>query len=136
MTILRTGWSNFREIPILNKETGAEIDIIDKRWEDTIGIKFGGNYVFSRSGDANHRVRGGIFLDESPIPADTLAPDVPDGEGRTEFAVGYGYKRGGFLVDVSYFLILFKDSTSTNPDFAASYSGDVTIISASVGYHY
>jgi long-subunit fatty acid transport protein len=136
LAVLRTGWSNFSEIRIVNNATGATSKLITKKWTDTTGLKLGGNYVFSRTGDTNHRVRAGLYLDKSPIPADTLAPDVPDGEGRNEIAFGYGFKRGPLAIDASYYLILFKDSTSTHPTLPAKYSGDVAILSASVGYSF
>ncbi len=136
LAVLLTGWSNFREIRVVNTDDNSTTENIEKDWDDTMGIKLSGNYVVSRAGGAAHRVRAGLFLDESPIPAETLAPDVPDGEGRQEIAFGYGYATDSFTFDASYFLIDFEDSTSTDPDFPANYSGDVQILSASVGFRY
>jgi long-chain fatty acid transport protein len=138
---LRTTWSDFKDIKV---STALGVQTIKKNWKDVVGYKVGGNYVVARSGNASHRVRAGIYLDNSPIPDDTLAPDVPDGKGRTEWAVGYGFKTGGLIVDASYFNVKFKDADTgpANPITTnlggkpTTFGGDVKIIAVSVGYSY
>ena len=138
LSMIRTGWSRYSDITIqfLSGRPSAE-EVLERRWTDTTAFKVGGNYVLSRSGDTTHRIRGGIYLDQSPIPADTLEPSVPDGEGRKDLAVGYGYKSGPLALNAALFLILFNDSqTSATNSFPAKYGGDVMIYSFDVGYQF
>lgn len=138
LNLVRTGWSNFRELRIrfASGKPAAE-SVAERNWKDTLGIKLGGNYVFSRSGDTSHRVRAGIFRDEGMAPARTLDPAVPDTDGRMEYAVGYGYKQGGFFVDASYFYIDFLEAkASADNPFPATYDGQVNIYAVSGGYHW
>ena len=140
LAVTHTGWSNFTELRI-KFDTGrpSAEDVSPRNWDDTIGIKLGGNWVLSREGDTDHLIRGGIFIDESPVPAETLEPGVPDSEGRNEIAVGYGYKSGGFLLDVSYFIVDPKESQTTldgSNEFAARYDAFVQILAVSAGYRF
>ena len=136
--ILRTGWSNFSEIHIQFTSGKPQPDVVlPRRWKDTTGVKVGGYHVLSRSGTVSHRIRAGVYVDQSPIPADTLEPGVPDGAGRNEFAVGYGYRSGNLSAEAAVFQINFKDSqTGGDNPFPAKYGGAVTIYSFDLGYKF
>jgi len=140
LTVIRTGWSHFKELRIKFDTGRPQPESVSPRnWDDTIGIKLGGNWVLSREGDTDHLIRGGIFIDESPVPANTLEPGVPDGEGRNEIAIGYGYKSGGFLLDVSYFIVDPKESQTTldgSNEFPARYDPFIQIFAVSAGYRF
>lgn len=138
LSVIRTGWSRYSDIKVQFTSGLPQSEQVLKRgWKDTTGVKVGGNYVFSRSDSTSHRVRGGIYLDQSPIPATTLEPSVPDGEGRTDVALGYGFRSGPLAVNASYFLIMFKDSQTAPPnEFPAKYGGTVPIYAVDVGYQF
>lgn len=135
LNLVQTGWSTYEEL-VIRFETGkpAPTRVLERNWSDTLGIKVGGNYVISRSGDSSHKVRGGYYSDESAAPANTLDPAVPDGAGRDEVGLGYGYKSGTLILDAAAFLVHFRSSkTSGDNPFPASYGGDVWIYSLSAG---
>lgn len=136
-SVLHTGWSTYKELRIRYDNNFPEEDsVVKKNWKDTLGFKVGGNYVVARDGDTKHLVRGGLYIDQSPVPADTLDAAVADSEGRTTIAFGYGLHMGELKVDFAYMLSDWKPSKTTadTDNLPAEYDAKVDIYSASVGY--
>jgi len=135
LNIVQAGWSAFKEIKIVfDKGLPYPSSVAERHWKDTLGIKIGGNYALSRSGGATHRLRAGFFKDEGVAPTDYVDPAVPDANGRTEFAVGYGFKTDAFFVDAAYFVVDFAESeASPTNEFPAKYKMQVNIFSISGG---
>lgn len=137
LNFLRSGWSNFRELRIDFDQPSLPDSVAERNWNDTLGIKLGGNYVVARQGDVAHRLRAGYYRDQGPAPSETVDPAVPDAEGRNEYAIGYGFANASLTVDVAYFYVDFNESkTSGDNPFPAEYDGKIDIYSLSVGYHW
>ncbi len=78
------------------------------------------------------RVRGGFYLDPSPVPAETVGPGAPDSL-RVGLTTGAGYQFSPyFSADAAYQLVIFtgqKDTTNTQ------YSGLAHFVGAQVSVH-
>jgi len=133
-TVVRTGWSNYRELRI--RFDALPDSVTERDWKDTTGYKLGGNVTVARGTDSTHRLRAGVFLDESPSPNHRQRPGE-DGAGRTNAAAGYGYLRGDFRLDLAYFLVSHNPSrTLQDNEFPARHRARVDILSASLGYRW
>lgn len=103
-----TDWSTFEEIVIdvRNEIPGLVSDIrLRQDWGDTASYRIGGTW---RQSD-RHQWRLGFFYEESPIPADTLRPTIPD-SGRWAASIGYGYSGERWHLDVYYLPLRFTDN--------------------------
>jgi long-chain fatty acid transport protein len=80
-------------------------------------------------------LRGGAFLDPSPVPAETLAPSSPDST-RIGASLGGGLLLGGgFHLDAGYSLLFVLSRGSESQDaLPARYSGVAHLISFGVRY--
>ncbi|MDH5752095.1 MAG: outer membrane protein transport protein, partial [Deltaproteobacteria bacterium] len=141
LDVVRTGWSAYKELRI-KFTSGMPVSetVQEKNWKDTMAYKLGGNYSFLRSETSVHRLRGGVMIDESPIPANTLDPAVPDGTGRFNFAFGYGFSSGELDLELGYLVSKFKASKA-EPDpgsdlLPARYRGRVFVTSLSAAYRF
>jgi hypothetical protein len=79
-------------------------------------------------------LRGGVLIDPSPSPANTLTPDIPDST-RINLALGGTWKHeSGVHVDVGYQFIILTGKTSTFGALPGDYGGFVNILGLSIGY--
>jgi long-chain fatty acid transport protein len=127
------GWNKFRSVDLTypNDTTGTLSSSQPKNWNNTVNVHAGAEGIL---GD-HWMLRGGILVDPSPSPSNTLTPDVPDAT-RINLAVGGSYRMySGFKVDVGYQFIILTNKTSTAPQFAGDYGGFVNILGLSVGYN-
>ncbi|PID49051.1 MAG: hydrocarbon degradation protein [Proteobacteria bacterium] len=103
----RTGWSSFERLTIKRASDGSIVTDVDHSWEDTNRYALGASYQYSD----RLKLRGGIALDETPVPNDKLrTPRTPDND-RTWIALGANYKLNKQMsLDVAY-AHLFADET-------------------------
>ncbi|HEY7560341.1 MAG TPA: outer membrane protein transport protein [Candidatus Binatia bacterium] len=78
-------------------------------WKNTTTLRFGSYYALNR----NLELRGGIAVEETPIPNRTLNPAIPDADKLTLNA-GFGYKWEKFSFDLGYQAVFFKTRRVTN----------------------
>jgi long-chain fatty acid transport protein len=97
-------------------------------FHNTWAIRGGAQYGFL--GD-RLRVRLGAGYDTTPVPTATLGPLAPDAN-RVLVSAGIGAKWRWLSVDVGYMAVFLLKTTSTNPDFVATYQSFGQIISASL----
>lgn len=138
--VLKTGWSNFEEIRV-DFESDRPVNelVAERNWRDTFDYKLGGNWVMSRGGDTDHILRAGILVGEAPGRPETLDPAVPDGEGRTDYAFGYGLKTESMRFDVSYIYADIEESRTTTDgsnEFPAIYKIDAQVLSTSLAFSF
>ena len=82
---------------------------LPQKWKDTSTVRFGSSYKFNE----NWVFRGGLALEEGPIPNNTLNPAIPGGDILTLNA-GFGYKWDKFLIDFGYQAAFYKTRKVTN----------------------
>jgi long-chain fatty acid transport protein len=78
-------------------------------WKNTSTVRFGSYYALNQ----NWELRGGIAVEESPIPNRTLNPAIPGADLLTLNA-GLGYKWENFSVDLGYMAVFYKTRRVTN----------------------
>ncbi len=102
-----TRWSEFRHLkarfnpPALGG--GLSGLFIQELWKNTNTLRFGTSYRLNE----NFELRGGIAVDETPIPAKTLSPSIPGADILTLNA-GLGYQRKGLGIDLGYMAVFYK----------------------------
>jgi long-chain fatty acid transport protein len=125
-------WSHFKSIDLRfpNDASGSLSNVQAKNWDDTV------NFHLGAEGELNDiwQLRGGILVDPSPSPANTLTPDIPDSM-RINLALGGSWRHeSGIHVDAGYQFIILTGKTSTAPGFPGDYGGFVNILGLTVGY--
>jgi long-chain fatty acid transport protein len=81
-----------------------------KNWSDASMVRLGGEYVMDQ-----WSFRLGVITDFTPQPARYVEPLLPDAD-RMEATAGIGYElMEGFVVEVAYQFIIFKDRSVTGP---------------------
>jgi long-chain fatty acid transport protein len=150
-----TRWSEFKNftvklspVPIF-LPLGAPIPgfMLPEDWKNTSTLRLGSYYALNE----NWELRGGIAVEQTPIPNKTLNPSVPDADKLTLNA-GLGYKWEKFSIDFGYMAIFYKTRRVTNdeleglpataPLFYAGapgkdkYQAFVNFVTLSVGYRF
>ena len=108
--VTRTQWSSYERIKVIRAD-GSVLTDDYQGWKDSNRYAIGANYQYSE----RLKLRGGIALDESPVPnAQLRSPRTPDND-RTWVAVGANYKvKKNFDVDVAYTHISTKSTPIEN----------------------
>jgi long-chain fatty acid transport protein len=78
-------------------------------WKNTSTLRFGSYYALND----NWELRGGIAVEETPIPSKTLNPAIPGADLLTLNA-GIGYKWGKVSLDLAYMAVFYKTRRVTN----------------------
>jgi long-chain fatty acid transport protein len=82
---------------------------IPQDWKNTSTLRFGTSYNLSRE----LQLRGGMILDETPIPNRTASPTIPGADWlAVTGGVGYTWKKLSF--DAGYMAVFYKTRTVTN----------------------
>lgn len=113
-----TRWREFRHLRVVFNPAllgGALPSLFLKEfWKDTHTFRLGTAYRLRE----NLELRGGIALDETPIPAGTLGPSIPGADALTLNAgIGYKWKKIGF--DVAYMAVFYKTRNVFNDSLEA-----------------
>jgi long-chain fatty acid transport protein len=112
-----TRWSEFDDLkarfspslPALGGLVPISRFFIPQDWKDTSTIRFGASYRWTDYLE----LRGGIAVDETPIPGSTLSPAIP---GADWLAVtgGVGYMKKNLSIDLGYIPVFYKTRKVTN----------------------
>jgi len=82
-----------------------------EKWKDTSALRLGSFYNLTE----NIELRGGISVEETPIPNRTLNPAVP-GADQLTLSAGIGYQWDRFSIDLGYMAIFYKERNIINPE--------------------
>lgn len=82
-----------------------------QEWKNTSTLRLGSFYQF----DDGWEIRGGVGLEETPIPNRTLSPAIPGADLFT-FNAGVGYKWHSVNVDLGYTAVFYKTRRITNSE--------------------
>lgn len=108
-----TRWSEFQELkgrfetPLLGGLLPGFS--IPQNWENTSTLKIGTSYQPTQQ----LVLRGGLSLDETPIPSSTLGPAIP-GADALHVNAGLGYQWKALTVDVGYMALFYKTREVAN----------------------
>jgi long-chain fatty acid transport protein len=150
-----TRWSEFKNFTTTFSPTpiflplGAPIPgfQLPEDWKNTSTLRLGSYYALNQ----NWELRGGLAIEQTPIPNKTLNPAIPDADKLTLNA-GVGYKWEKFSVDLGYMAVFYKTRRVTNdeleglpataPLFYAGapgkdkYQAFVNFVTFSIGYRF
>lgn len=104
--IARVGWASFKTLPI-NFEIAPSREIIED-YEDSWALRIGGEKTMTTQGTMDGwKLRGGLSFAQSPAPAETVTPLLPD-MNRTNLSGGLEIPlrfRPGMTLDASYLYV-------------------------------
>jgi long-chain fatty acid transport protein len=136
-----TFWHSFGSLPITiqNQVPTLFSTANPKRWEDVVALRLGAEYRVTDP----LALRAGFVYDPTPVPADTMGPELPD-SNRLNYMVGAGYKIGPWTIDGAFMYIDKKDRTVNNQAFTAAggtgfngtWTGNAWLASLDVGYNF
>ena len=129
-------WSSYKDLTITfaSDPTGQLSKPQIKNWKNASSVRLGGEYRWKDT----VAVRASFVWDQTPAPANTLSPDLPD-SSRLVGSVGLGYRHPkiGVKVDTylmfSYFLPR-EVKSDVNPIFPAKYDAYAVLFGLTVGY--
>jgi long-chain fatty acid transport protein len=112
-----TRWSEFKNFTTTFSPTPIFVPLgapipgfqLPQDWKNTSTLRFGSYYALNK----NFELRGGIAVEETPIPSKTLNPAIPGADLLTLNA-GIGYKWEKFSVDLGYMAVFYKTRRVTN----------------------
>lgn len=126
--IMYTSWQQFQAIA-LNFQNSAINTYEPKQWQHSWNYRVGAEYTLNE----HVQLRGGLLYDQTPSPAYTLLPNIPDAD-RLNVALGATYRWGAFRVDGGFQYIIFLGKTSTDPTFPADYKAGAFVLSLTFGF--
>jgi long-chain fatty acid transport protein len=127
-------WSTFDRLPIRFSEfptLGQDIlEEYENSWQFRTGIE-------RRLGET-WAVRAGYFFDQSPAPAPSVSPLLPDAD-RNGFSLGGTFRGHAFHVDAALWYLAFKDRSTegqNRDDYNGTYSSRALNFGVSFGYRF
>jgi long-chain fatty acid transport protein len=107
----------------------------NKAWKDVCALRLGAEYRVTDP----LALRAGFVYDPTPVPAETMSPDLPDAT-RMNYTVGAGYKIGKWTIDGAFQYIDKFDRTVSNQTassgFSGTWTGDAWLVGLDVGYKF
>jgi long-chain fatty acid transport protein len=135
-----TFWSSFRSLDIHIQDPVSPVLVStssDKHWKDVVGIYVGGEYRVTDP----LALRLGFRWDPTPVPAETMGPELPDAD-KLYYCAGAGYNVRNWTFDLAYMYLDKKNRTVNNLNLAAGtgfngeWSGDAHLVAFDVGYKF
>jgi long-chain fatty acid transport protein len=129
-----TFWHSFNSLPIAIKDQRPPVLVSTnaaKEWQDVCALRFGAEYRVTDP----LALRAGFAYDPSPVPADTMGPELPDAH-RFNYMVGAGYKVANWTIDGAFMYVDKFDRTVSNPQFSGTWTGDAWLVGMDVGYKF
>jgi long-chain fatty acid transport protein len=102
-------WSEFKTLKATFQSGPLPGFNLPQNWKDTSTVRFGSHYSLTK----NIELRGGLAIEETPIPNSTQNPSIPDADKLT-LNVGIGYKWEKISFDLGYQAVFYKTRRITN----------------------
>lgn len=129
--IVHTTWSRFKSLDITFVTTPANNISRPQNWKNTNSYRLGAN----RHIGSDWEIRLGGVFDKNPQPTEGVGPLLPDSD-RVGAAFGVGFHRGRWRIDVSEFILHFKNRSTnglSSDRFNGTYHTDATLPAFNVG---
>lgn len=127
-----TGWSSldayairFPQAPILDL-------LLPQDWEDVYNYRLGVSRA-AGSGARTREWRFGLSFDETPQPASTLDPILPDGD-QSAITVGYGFSASAATIDLAVMYLDVEERTTRSNinGYNGTYSSSALVLASTV----
>jgi long-chain fatty acid transport protein len=137
-----TFWHSFRSLDINIGDERPPV-LVDtstaKNWKDVVALHVGGEYRVTDP----LALRLGFRYDPTPVPAETMGPELPDAD-KLYYSAGAGYKLRNWTFDIAYMYVDKKDRTVSNlrteglnpVGFNGTWTGDAHLVALDVGYRF
>ena len=128
-------WSVYKDIDFdFDNNTTYFPDTKNPRnWEDAWAFRLGAEYMLTDKA----AIRAGYLYDQTPIPDDSLGPELPTGT-RNGVTLGFGYNWGKFAIDAAYAHLFIEDrevsESIRTPLPSGEYESAANIVGLSFGY--
>jgi long-chain fatty acid transport protein len=123
--LTRTFWSSYDTLAFDFENADTPDSKTPKNWEDVFVHRIGLNITYKEF----ISIRGGIYMDQSPIPDGRVSPELPD-NSHTGYTAGIGVNiTDNISVDLSYLRSAFErpNASLTTEGFTASYRRIVNV---------
>jgi long-chain fatty acid transport protein len=127
-------WSKFRQLPLVFTDRPDLSQNIVENYKNTWQYRMG----LERRLNETWAVRGGYFFDQSPAPAASISPLLPDAD-RNGFALGGTWKSGRFHADSAMWVLLSpaRSTEGMNRDaFDGTYKSHAITLGIFLGYSF
>jgi len=106
-----TFWSKYKNLSIGFDQQAPTLSdrVMEKNWKDVCALRFGMQYQVTDP----LALRLGVVYDPSPVPAETMGPELPDSY-RMNYMIGAGYKVGPWTIDAAFMYIDKSRRTAHN----------------------
>ena len=104
-----TRWSEFKSFNATFSSGPLPGFSLPKNWKNISTLRLGSYYTLNK----NWEIRGGLAVEETPIPNRDLNPSIPDADKLTLNA-GIGYAWDRVSVDLGYMAVFYKTRSVTN----------------------
>ena len=118
-------WSEFKSLKATFLSGPLPGFNLPQDWKNTSTLRLGSYYDLTQ----NVELRGGIGIEESPIPNRTLNPAIPSADVLTLNA-GIGYKWRQFSFDMGYMAVFYKTRTITNNELEGTSTTGIPFLGA------
>jgi long-chain fatty acid transport protein len=126
-------WSSYEKLEVKFVDNPQLSSSERKDWSNTFQLRVGAEYKVLED---NLPVRLGFIYDQSPVPDDTVGPELPDTD-RYWVSLGVGYRLYGVQADLAYqFLITSNDATADTAPIVGSRSATAHILALGLGYNF
>lgn len=133
-----TFWHSYRNLSINIKDERSPV-LVDtstaKNWKDVVALHVGAEYRVTDP----LALRVGFRYDPTPVPAETMGPELPDAD-KMYYTAGVGYKYSNWTFDLAYMYVDKKDRTVNNQTasagFNGTWTGDAHLVALDVGYKF
>ena len=136
-----TFWHSWESLNIDLKDNRAFLpdSTSPKNWDDVVAIYVGGEYRVTDP----LALRLGFRWDPTPVPAETMGPELPDAD-KLYYCAGAGYKVRNWTFDLAYMYVDKKDRTVNNlrtegvipVGFNGEWTGDAHLVAFDIGYKF
>ncbi len=135
-----TFWHSYTDLPITIQDQRPPVLVstdAQKRWKDVVALRFGAEYRVTDP----LSLRAGFVYDPTPVPADTMGPELPDAT-RLNYTAGVGYKIGPWTIDGAFMYIDKFDRTVNNQNnatltgFNGTWTGNAWLAALDIGYKF
>jgi long-chain fatty acid transport protein len=124
-------WSSFDTLPLTFQGRPDLSTTVPENYENSRIYRIG----LERRLNDSWSVRGGYYFDETPSPAASVSPLLPDAD-RHGAALGFSYNVSTWNVDVAYWHLFFKDRSTegvNRDNYNGTYSNGANLLAVSLG---
>lgn len=127
-------WSSFDSLPLTFEGRGDLSSVIEEGYQNSRIYRVG----LERRFGERWALRGGYYLDKTPVPVASVSPLLPDAD-RQGLAAGFSFQSGNWRLDVANWYLFFKDRSTegqSRENFNGTYKANAELLAVSLGWSF